>query len=109
MKLIDADKMLKRIESWNTSDAMDKALYNFTLNRIIEQPTVDAVPIIRCKDCMWWHEHGQYGCSHDFGADDYCSKGSRKDAYVTLHHDDIHFKNEESEKAFYDALERKEE
>lgn len=45
MRLIDADKMLKRIESWNTSDAIDKALYNFTLNRIIEQPTVGAVPI----------------------------------------------------------------
>lgn len=50
MRLIDADKMLKRIESWNTSDAMDKALYNFTLNRIIEQPTVDAVPI---RHEMW--------------------------------------------------------
>jgi len=45
MRLIDADKMLKRIESWNTSDAMDKALYNFTLNRIIEQQTVDAMPV----------------------------------------------------------------
>lgn len=45
MRLIDADKMLKRIESWNTSDSMDKALYNFTLNRIIEQPTVDAIPV----------------------------------------------------------------
>lgn len=45
MRLVDADKMLKRIESWNTSDAMDKALYNFTLNRIVEQHTIDAVPV----------------------------------------------------------------
>ena len=44
-RLIDADEMLKRLESWNTDDEMDKALYNFTLNRIIEQPTVDAIPI----------------------------------------------------------------
>lgn len=50
-RLIDADEMLKRLESWNTDDEMDKALYNFTLNRIIEQPTVDAVPVIRCRDC----------------------------------------------------------
>lgn len=49
MRLIDADKMLKRIESWNTSDAMDKALYNFTLNRIVEQPTIDAVPVRKGK------------------------------------------------------------
>lgn len=34
----------------------------------------------------------------------------RNDAYVTLHHEDIHFKDEESEKAFYNALaERKSE
>lgn len=44
-RLIDADEMLKRLESWNTDDEMDKALYNFTLNRIIEQPTVKAVPV----------------------------------------------------------------
>ena len=36
--------------------------------------------------------------------------GQKKDEYVTLHHEDIHFINEESKKAFYDALaERKEE
>lgn len=40
MRLIDADAMLKRLEEWNTSDKMDKALYNFTLGRIREQPTV---------------------------------------------------------------------
>lgn len=44
-RLIDADEMLKRLESWNTDDEMDKALYNFTLSRIIEQPTVDAIPV----------------------------------------------------------------
>lgn len=33
----------------------------------------------------------------------------KKDVYVTLHHDDINFKDEESEKAFYSALEREEE
>jgi len=45
MGLIDANEMLKRLESWNTDDEMDKALYNFTLNRIIEQPPVEAIPI----------------------------------------------------------------
>lgn len=45
MRLIDADEMLKRLESWNTDDEMDKALYNFTLSRIIEQPPVDAIPV----------------------------------------------------------------
>ena len=37
--LISRSKLLKRLEEWNTSDETDKALYNFTLSRIIEQPT----------------------------------------------------------------------
>ena len=39
MRMIDADKMLERLEVWNTSDNTDKALYNFAWNRIAEQPT----------------------------------------------------------------------
>ena len=39
MRMIDADKMLERLEVWNTSDNTDKALYNVAWNRIAEQPT----------------------------------------------------------------------
>lgn len=39
MRAIDADAMLARLEEWNTSDSTDKALYNFTLHRILEQPS----------------------------------------------------------------------
>lgn len=55
-RLIDAGEMLKRLESWNTDDEMDKALYNFTLSRIIEQPTVDAEPV----------RHGKWIYGNDF-------------------------------------------
>lgn len=41
MRLIDGDALMKRLEEWNTNDSMDKALYNFALIRIIEQPTID--------------------------------------------------------------------
>lgn len=41
MRLIDADEMIKRLQEWNTDDAMDKALYNFTMHRILEQPTIE--------------------------------------------------------------------
>lgn len=41
MRLIDADEMIKRLQEWNTNDAMDKALYNFTMHRILEQPTIE--------------------------------------------------------------------
>ena len=41
--LISRSELLKRLEEWNTSDETDKALYNFALNRIIEQPTAYSV------------------------------------------------------------------
>lgn len=41
--LISRSELLKRLEEWNTSDETDKALYNFALHRIIEQPTVYSV------------------------------------------------------------------
>lgn len=37
--LISRSELLRRLEEWNTSDEMDKALYNFAFHRIIEQPT----------------------------------------------------------------------
>ena len=49
MRAIDADAMLVRLEEWNTSDSTDKALYNFTLNRILEQPTIE----LQCKKGRW--------------------------------------------------------
>ena len=44
MRPIDADAMLARLGKWNTSDPTDKALYNFTLHRILEQPTIKPEP-----------------------------------------------------------------
>ena len=47
--LISSKALIKRLQKWNTSDDTDKALYNFAMNRIIEQPTVDAVPVVYGK------------------------------------------------------------
>ena len=41
MRTIDGDALIARLEEWNTSDSTDKALYNFTLHRILEQPTIE--------------------------------------------------------------------
>jgi len=87
VRLIDADKMIKRIESWNTSDATDKALYNFTLNRIIEQPTVDAVPVIRCKDCKYRDEQSanciRFRKDWYVQSNSFCSWAERKEEWHT--------------------------
>ena len=50
MRAIDADAMIDRLKEWDTKDKTDKALYNFTLNRINEQPTIQP-ETIHCKDC----------------------------------------------------------
>lgn len=44
-------------------------------------PTVDAVPVVRCKDCKFIHEKGY--CTLVTGMtriepDDYCSRGERR-------------------------------
>ena len=51
--LISRKAMLERLEKWNTSDCMDKAFYEFTKSRINEQSTIDAVEVVRCKDCVY--------------------------------------------------------
>ena len=49
MRLIDADLFMQRIESYNTSDEKDKALYNFALHEIVCMPTVDVLDKIRAE------------------------------------------------------------
>lgn len=87
MRPIDADKVMKEIArigghnlcEWETIGV--KAL-------IDRQPTIDAVPVVRCIDCKHWG-----GVTYGFvcrrfsgietkacmGYDDYCSYGERKD------------------------------
>ena len=50
---------------------------------------VDAVPVVRCKDCKWWFKDenydGLYRCANDGllrKEDHYCSDGERKDERV---------------------------
>ena len=54
---------------------------------IDEIPGVDAVKVVRCKDCEFWEQGKDYEpyCNHwgnlmaDSQADDFCSYGERKD------------------------------
>ncbi len=69
MRLIDADKIMKRLEAWNTNDPMDQALYRFALSRILEAPTVDAIPIEWIK--RWVNSHSTYCYDYDYPEDEY--------------------------------------
>lgn len=75
MGLIDADK-LERQEYWGNERCFDYV----DADDIDNAPTVDAVPVVRCKDCK--HEFGGSCIICGFQKrkpDDFCSYGERKD------------------------------
>ena len=80
-RLIDADPF----REWWLENGENEYVYdtNCFLESIDEQPTIDAVPVVRCKDCKWWKKAGcafDTRCKEDIPkADDFCSYGERKD------------------------------
>ena len=83
MRLIDADKINYREHTECMGHGDFETVRTVTDKEIAEIPTVDAVEVVRCKDCK--HKDGMPGqpnivCwqMHD---DDFCSYGERKDGY----------------------------
>lgn len=91
MRLIDADALGEKLEtlmkkyaaSGNKNVADD---YNFVLSVIDSAPTVDAVDVVRCKDCVWYEmgkNHVPY-CNNYVSLTDhvndetFCSYGERR-------------------------------
>lgn len=93
MRLIDADAIPWFVEGIGDIPVVTK-------EEIDSMPTVDAVPVIRCKDCKYWLPHTQFGYDADWGryhnycerhlpdddfyafikeADDFCSWAKRKE------------------------------
>lgn len=92
-RLIDADIALENIDGW--LDTVGTALIGRGLSCYAElqgciedAPTVDAVPVVHCKDCtyttLYEDSDGVY-CTNICGLytrvmdDDFCSYGERKD------------------------------
>lgn len=79
MRLIDADKLSARLSR--------NATPYFTVSDIENAPTIDAVPVVRCKDCNHGMRcvDGYVRCSHPSGksilmkSSDFCSYGKRKE------------------------------
>lgn len=86
MRLIDADAVKAVFEEKSSEAVCGVELCKAIINRIDEAPTVDAVPVIRCKDCV---NCGTDDCAMHFEiddkvyqwnrADDFCSLGERKE------------------------------
>lgn len=79
-RLIDADKLLTNVVAvsnskgqvtWSAVSVMD----------ILTAQTVDAVKVVRCKNCKHYNEGFcvGYHAHHDIMPDDFCSYGERKD------------------------------
>ena len=86
-RLIDADKLRKDIldlpNCYNGySDTYDKATI---VDMIDDAPTVDAVPVIRCKDCKHYRYEidmcdEPHSTAHNIvHEDDFCSRAERED------------------------------
>lgn len=80
MRLIDADRLLRdpyfQEDRWPESHLIRMA--------VREQRTVDAVKVVRCKDCKEKCEYApnQFYCfltGLPIDEDDFCSSGERKD------------------------------
>lgn len=58
MRLIDADALIEDINSfwdWDSIDGITSTtVLKQTITDISHAPTIDAVPVVRCKDCKWY-------------------------------------------------------
>ena len=91
MRLIDADWVLEHIKPYELSDE-DWSVTGGTAIRLIHNaidnaPTIDAVPVVRCKDCKHYEIHKpkvlenceRKGYIIPMKPDDFCSYGERKE------------------------------
>lgn len=91
MRLIDKDRCKADIEQFNRPLCDGYHMKDYVLNQIItdieNQPTVDAVPVIRCRDCKHcmifsmftskWYVCCRNEKGVDVNADDFCSYAER--------------------------------
>lgn len=92
-RLIDANALLEIYKKWipqlaNPEDDGDRRGVETCILVLKDAPTVDAVEVVRCKDCKHWLKDFA-GCSdtvgrcewanYAVGADGYCLYGERKE------------------------------
>lgn len=83
MRLIDADALGVGRCSKDVLPAAYCAGWNGLINLIDNAPTIDAVPVVRCKECEYRTEHSN--CGHPrhevlppVYPNDFCSYGERR-------------------------------
>lgn len=57
------------------------------LEKIRKMPAADVAPVVRCRECIHWHDWGACGHLDNgfdaplMGPDDFCSKGEPKNEF----------------------------
>lgn len=82
MRLIDADELKK--QQTHLWDEVMGHVPCVLLYDIDKAPTIDDVPVVRCKDCKLWTGKDYDGCCIKNGfatrmAYDFCSYGEKRD------------------------------
>ena len=89
MRLIDADAAIYAITVASRGDSKD-VIRNLVIRFLLASQTVDAMPVIRCKDCKWYKTNYSWnGKEHRVCViepyepvrklDDFCSRAERKE------------------------------
>ena len=85
IRLIDADRSIEIVRNQAIAHPHAYHLTNYATRVLQEAPTVDAVPVVRCKDCKWLYGvMDNYCCINHRGLveiceNSFCSYGERKD------------------------------
>lgn len=90
MRPIDADALMREFAEFvresNNSDFADVPTWNDAVSLLGSAPTIDAVPVVRCADCIYWEEiecSGYGACNRAMDIQPhgtvYCAFGERKD------------------------------
>lgn len=83
MRLIDADALFKAFEqtAWYDNADRDEVAEEI----LLQMPTIDAVEVVRCKNCRYWDDDRRCngiknGLVLEYtDEDDFCSYGERGD------------------------------
>lgn len=84
MRLIDADKVKFKFPHGFDNNGILMVPYHSCKCSLDNAPTVDAVPVVRCRECKFYFPDSTNPCVLSIGLtmvdeDDFCSYGERRD------------------------------
>ena len=85
MRLIDADRALEIVRDQGIAHPNAYHLTNYATLILREAPTVDAVPVVRCRECKYHEDTSITEYEHccligkTVRYNDFCSYGERKE------------------------------